>query len=151
MATLNDIVDALMTTISSTTGLRCVELSDNPPAPCAMVYPNDQIEGAYYKAFRRGVFECDVLAHVVVPAGNSPRSAQRALNDYLSPDGSKSIAQAVHERPTLGTDADENPAGSATMTAHVAQVTEYGFVTSADGTRLLGAKVQVHVVCRGDA
>jgi hypothetical protein len=115
-----------------------------------MVYPASPFSDSYYSAFKRGVFEMDVIVQPCIPA-MALRSAQLELNDWLSPFGDKSIAQAIYLSPTLGTAADESTAAAdALMTAHVERVDDYGLVSSADNTRYLSAKVHVHIMTRGD-
>jgi hypothetical protein len=152
MAKINDVLDRISAIVETHTGLRCVDIVDKPPAPCAVVYPDAEIgEGdTYYQAFRRGVFDLPVIVQVLYPT-TGLRTAQRAVNDHISPDGDTSIPRAIFEHPTLGTDPDENTAGTPTMTAHVAGVSEYGMVSSFDGaTRYIGAKVHIAVKTRGD-
>ena len=150
MASINDCLAALRTTITANTGVRCVDIMDAPPVPCCMVYPASPFNEDYYSAFKRGVFELDVIVQPCVPS-TALRSAQNDLNDWLSPFGPKSIGQAVYQNPTLGTAATESAAASdATMTAHVVKVDEYGMVTAVDGTRYLSAKITVHIMTRGD-
>jgi hypothetical protein len=151
VATINDCLTALTDTITTATGLRCVGIVDNPPAPCCMVYPASPFDESYYSSFKRGVFELDVVVQPVI-AAVALRSAQNDLNDWLSPFGDKSIAQAIYNAPTLGTAATESAAASdATMTASVSRVDDYGLVNSQDGTRYLTAKLYVHIMTRGDA
>lgn len=151
MASINDCLAALSDTIHAATGLRVVGIVDNPPAPCCMIYPASPFtDGGYYSAFKRGVFELDVIVQPCI-ATTSIRSAQNELNEWLSPFGVKSIAQAIHNSPTLGTAATESAAASdATMTAHVVDGDEYGIVTAPDNTRYLSAKLKVHIMTRGD-
>ena len=150
MASINDCITALADTITTATGLRVVGMVDTPPSPCVMIYPDSPFNESYFSAFKRGVFELDLIVQPCI-ATTALRSAVNELNDWLSPFGVKSIAQAIYEAPTLGTSTTESAAASdTTMTAHVSNVDEYGIVTGADGTRYLSAKVRVHIMTRGD-
>jgi hypothetical protein len=151
VASINDCLEALRNTITTVTGIRCVDIVDNPPAPCAMVYPASPFGDNYYSSFKRGVFELDVIVQPCIST-TSIRSAQNELNDWLSPSGDKSIGQAIYQHPTLTTSATEATADSTvTMTASITRVDEYGIVAAEDGTRLLSAKVHVHIMTRGDS
>lgn len=141
---INDIVDALMATVTQATGLRCVELSDSPPAPCAMVYVDDitAAEG-YYRAMKGGVVTIPFIIEAVYPTVET-RSAARKLNDHISPFGPKSIPLAILEHPTLGQNGSEDTAAAGvSWTLVVSSVTDYGYATSGEGVRYLRAKVNV--------
>lgn len=150
MATINDVIERLSATITAATGIRCVEIADSPPAPCCMVYPASPFHESYYSAFKRGVFELDVIVQPCVST-TAMRAGQLLLNEWLSPFGDKSIGQAIYQHPTLGTSSTESAAASdAKMTASVVKVDDYGIVLAFDGTRYLSAKLTVHVMTRGD-
>ena len=148
---INDIIDALTATVTAATGLRCVELHDQPPAPCAQVYVDDitSAEG-YYRAMKGGVVTIPFVVEPIFPS-TDPRSASRKLNDHISPFGPKSIPLAILEHPTLGQNTNEaTAAAGVSFTAHVDSVSEYGYATDGQGNRYLRAKVRVIVqITRG--
>lgn len=150
MASINDVIDALSSTITAATGWTCTQNWDNPPVPCVLLYPDDLGEGdTYYQAMARGVVTIPIVACVLVSSTNNV-GQQRRLNDAISPFGATSIIEAVFENATLGTDPDEATGGVATMTASVARVDEIGPTTTFDGTRVIQAKVRIQVMTRGD-
>ena len=154
MASINDCIAALSETITTATGLRVVGLGsmDAPPVPCVMIYPDSPFaDEGYYSAFKRGVFNLRLVVEPCLPT-TSLRSAVNELNDWLSPFGVKSIAQAIHQAPTLGTSATENPAASdATMTVSFGKAPDdYRPIAAFDGTRYISAKIYVHIMTRGD-
>lgn len=151
MSSINDVIDALSATITAATGWQCTQNWDSPPVPCVLLYPDDLGEGdSYYQAMNRGVVTIPVVACVVVASTNNV-GQQRRLNDAISPFGATSIPQAIHQNPTLGTDPNEATAGAdAAMSAKVARVDEIGPTSTFDGTRVIQAKVRIHVMTRGD-
>lgn len=148
---INDIIDSLMSTVTQATGLRTVELSDSPPAPCAMIYVDDiaSAEG-YYRAMKGGVVTIPFIIEAVQPTV-VPRTAARALNDLISPFGPKSIPVAILEHPTAGQSGTEDTAAAGvSWTLKVESVTDYGYATSGEGNRYLRAKVNVSaMITRG--
>lgn len=149
MSSINEVIDALSSTITAATGWQCTQNWDSPPVPCVLIYPDDLGEGdTYYQAMARGVVTIPVVACVLVGSTNNV-GQQRRLNDAISPFGATSIPQAVHENPTLGTNADEQN-GAGDMSAKVARVDEIGPTTTFDGTRVIQAKVRIQVQTRGD-
>lgn len=148
---INDIIDALMATVTEATGLRCVELHDQPPVPCAQVYVDDiNSADGYYRAMKGGVV---TIPFIIEPtyASTNPRSASRALNDLISPFGPRSIPLAILEHPTLGQNTLESTAAAGvSWTVHVESVTDYGYAIDQAGTRYLRAKVRVQAqITRG--
>lgn len=116
-----------------------------------MVYPCSPFDESYYAAFKRGVFNLDVIVQPCV-SSTALRSAQTELNEWLSPNGEKSIGQAIYEHPTLGSSATESTADPLVRyTASIQRVDEYGLVDAADNTRYLSAKVHVRIMTRGDS
>lgn len=149
MSSINDVIDAVAATITAATGWQCTQNWDNPPVPCVLIYPDDLGEGdSYYQAMQRGVVTIPVVANVLVPSTNNV-GQQRRLNDAISAFGATSIPQAIHQNPTLGTNADEQN-GAGTMSAKVARVDEIGPTNTFDGNRVIQAKVRIHVQTRGD-
>jgi len=149
---INDIIEALKGTVTQATGLRCVDLSDKPPTPCAMVYVDDisSAEG-YYRAMKGGVVTIPFVVEAVF-ATTSERTAAARLNDHISPFGPKSIPLAILQHPTLGQNGPEDTAETGvSWTVHVDSVSDYGYATSYDGsTRYLRAKVHVQaMITRG--
>lgn len=150
MATINDVIVNLSKTITNGTGWRCGPLSDNPNVPCVEVWP-DNIGGgeSYYDAMKRGVVNLPFVAYVLI-GSTALRTDQLKLLEAISPHGPRSIPQSIFNAPTLGTSQTESISDPATsMTAHVVGVDDYGFTDSPAG-RLLGAKVRVNVMVRGD-
>lgn len=140
---LNDVIDRLCDVVAST-GVRATPFVDKPVLPCALVYPDDLIEG--YGTMRGGTWTVpmvvQVLASTVDLAGQS-----RWLHAAISPWGEQSIPAAILAAKTLGTAPDENPGhAEACMSAAFKRTTEYGLGLLLDGTRVLSAKAHVDVV-----
>lgn len=151
MSSINEVIDALSATITAATGWKCTQNWDNLNPPCVLVYPDSIGDGGtYYQAMARGVVTIPVIANVLVGSTNNVGQA-RSLYDAISPFGAKSIPQAIHLNPTLGTNADEqNGAGS--MSAVVVRVDEIGpvFDEATRTVRFIGAKVRINVQTTGD-
>jgi len=149
VSSINEAIDALSATITAATGWACTQNWDNPPVPCVLLFPDDLGEGeSYYQAMGRGVVTIPIIANVLVASTNNVGQS-RILNDAISPFGPTSIPQAIHQNPTLGTNPDEQN-GAGIMSAKVARVDEYGPSTTFAGTRVIQAKVRIHVMTRGD-
>lgn len=148
MGAVNDVLAAVRSVITATSGWSCTTNWDNPNPPCVLLFP-DTIGDAtsYYKAFARGVVDLPVVAHVLVGSTNQEAGVER-LYDAISPDGATSVVAAIAVDQTLGT-AEQNGAG--TWSAVVTQVDEIGPVFDTSGAvRFIGAKVHVRVQTRGD-
>ena len=152
MATINEVLDAVAASLKST-GWVCSTNVDNPPVPCVLLYPDDNIGNgqSYFETMARGVVTIPIVANVMVSTVNNVNEARR-LNDAISPFGATSIVDALFHNVTLGTDPDEATGGAgARMTASVVGVNEYGIAYTFDGqTRVLQAKVRINVKTRGD-
>lgn len=147
MATLSDARKALRTTIEYATGLRGYwYVPDALQIPCFVVRP----DAGEVLAFQRGVAE--YALEVTVIAGNiRDEGSQEDLDELLSPMGARSIIAAIHAAPTLGTDANEAPAGSPTMNARALSFREYRPIVVGDaGAVHWSAVVPVVVAVRGD-
>lgn len=146
---INDVIDALCEIIESETGLRCGPFVDQPVLPAAMIYPDDIGGETYYRTMKGGTFELPLVLEVVCSAADVA-GQQRWLNDVISPDGDRSIPRAVLANPTLGTAADENTGNAtASLSAKVAGVRDYGISQMPDGKRVLQARIDVTVLTRG--
>ena len=104
MADIAALVDGLSTNLGTVDKLRVqAEILDTVPIPCAIVGPPTDIE--YDAVMARGADTYTFTVRVLV-ARASERSAQRALFDYASGTGSKSIKTAIESDRTLGGVAD---------------------------------------------
>ena len=91
--------DAVASNLSSITGLRTSgDVPDNPNPPIAVVFL-DQVD--YDEAFRGGMTTFMLKVMVLVSRADD-RTAQRKLNQYISPDGDRSIKKAVESDRSLG-------------------------------------------------
>lgn len=91
--------DALATNLGTITGLRTAgDVPDNPNPPMAIVFLENI---TYDDAFRNGLTTFNFNVMVVVSRADD-RTAQRKLNQYVSPDGERSIKSAVESDRSLG-------------------------------------------------
>lgn len=149
MASINEIADALGSVIKAATGLECSGLVDDPHPPCVMIYPDSIGGDTYFQAFKRGVVTVPMICNVLVES-SVIEGDQRFLNDIVSPFGQRSIPEAIHRNPTLGTAADE-ATSAGDMSAVVTGMSDYTWTENpSTGVRLLQAKVRVDVMTRGD-
>ena len=132
MATLAQIREGLATRIKTISGLRAsayIQFKPDPPVANVVLAPTEfnlDFDGTWNPKLTIWVF--------VNPA--SP-TAQQALDTYLAPTGTKSIAAASHADPSLG--------GVVESTKVTGIVTGPGLVGTA-GSELLGAALGVEVI-----
>lgn len=89
----------LATNLATISGLRTSgNVPDNPNPPVAVCFL-ETIE--YDETFRNGLHTLMFRIMVVVSRADD-RTAQRKLNEYVSPDGARSIKTAVESDRTLG-------------------------------------------------
>ena len=104
MADIAAIIDGLGANLDTVDKLRVqTEILDTVPIPCAIVGPPTSID--FDEVMARGADIYTFTVRVLV-ARASERSAQRALFDYASGTGSKSIKTAIESDRTLGGAAD---------------------------------------------
>lgn len=96
MATLKQVRDGLYDALSVIDGLRAYESQVN--TPCAIVLLDD--EGIDYHETMGGSPGWNMLVRVYVSSAAN-RVAQDATDDYLAPDGPRSIRQTLEDNPTL--------------------------------------------------
>jgi hypothetical protein len=146
-----DVVDRICDVITSETGIRATHYTDQPFLPSVMVYPGESVGSPYYKAMRGGVVDFPVVCHIITSSIDVDGQT-RWLLEVASPWTSNSVVAAIHANPTLGTAPDENTGhASASMSAFVDRVEDYGFASLLDGTRVAQWKVYVTVkLTRGD-
>ncbi len=151
MSSFADVVDRICDVITAETGVRATHYVDQPLLPCVLVYPDETIGEPYYRAMRGGVLDVPIVCHVLASTVDVDGQT-RWLLDVISPWTANSIPLAILNNKTLGTAPDENTGNaSASMSAHVDRVTDYGFASLLDGTRVAQAKVRVTVkLTRGD-
>lgn len=142
MSTINTVLDALKATIESATEWRCTTNWDATRVPCVLLYPDDLGEGGtYYETMQRGVVTIPIVAAVLVSSVVVDSQVAK-LYDAISGSGPTSIPQAIHQAPSLGL---------ADSSSKVSSVTEIGPASTADGTRIIQAKVHITVQTRGDS
>lgn len=91
--------DALATNLATISGLRTsANVPDNPNPPIAVVFL-ETVE--YDDAFRDGLTTLMFKVMVIVSRADD-RTAQRKLNQYISPNGERSIKSAVESDRSLG-------------------------------------------------
>lgn len=96
---IEDIRSALATNLATISGLRTSgDVPDNPNPPQAVVFL-ETVE--YDDAFQGGLTTMQFKVMVIVSRADD-RSAQRKLNEYISPDGARSIKSAVESDRSLG-------------------------------------------------
>jgi hypothetical protein len=99
MALVSDLRNGLKTNLSTITGLRVSSyMPDNPNPPMAVVLPQSV---SYDDTFQRGMntYTFSVLVIVQRPA---ERTAQNALDGYVSGTGASSVKRAIESDKTLG-------------------------------------------------
>jgi len=91
--------DGLATNLATISGLRTSgDVPDNPNPPIAVVF----LESVQYdEAFRDGLTTMIFKVMVIVSRADD-RTAQRKLNQYISPDGDRSVKSAVESDRSLG-------------------------------------------------
>jgi hypothetical protein len=96
---IEDIRDGLATNLATISGLRTSgDVPDNPNPPQAVVF----LETVDYdEAFQGGLTTLMFKVMVIVSRADD-RTAQRKLNEYISPDGAQSIKSAVESDRSLG-------------------------------------------------
>jgi hypothetical protein len=98
MSTVSEISEALRNALTLVPGLRVYEyLPDQINPPLAYV-GIDNVD--YHGAFRGGN-AVHAYAITVVVGRTSDRASQKALDEFLSYDGPRSIRQAIESDPTL--------------------------------------------------
>jgi len=96
---IEDIRSALATNLATINGLRTSgDVPDNPNPPQAVVFL-ETVE--YDDAFQGGLTTMQFKVMVIVSRADD-RTAQRKLNEYISPDGARSIKSAVESDRSLG-------------------------------------------------
>jgi hypothetical protein len=96
---IEDIRSALATNLATISGLRTSgDVPDNPNPPQAVVFL-ETVE--YDDAFQGGLTTMQFKVMVIVSRADD-RTAQRKLNEYISPDGARSIKSAVESDRSLG-------------------------------------------------
>lgn len=96
---IEDIRSALATNLATISNLRTSgDVPDNPNPPQAVVFL-ETVE--YDDAFQGGLTTLQFRIMVLVSRADD-RTAQRKLNEYISPDGSRSIKAAVESDRSLG-------------------------------------------------
>lgn len=96
---IQQIRDALATNLATISGLRTSgNVPDNPNPPIAVVFL-ETVE--YDDAFRDGLTTLMFKVMVIVSRADD-RTAQRKLNQYISPNGERSIKSAVESDRSLG-------------------------------------------------
>lgn len=96
---IQSIRDGIATNLATISGLRTAgDVPDNPNPPIAVVFLENV---AYDDAFRGGLTTLNFNVMVVVSRADD-RTAQRKLNQYISPDGASSIKSAVESDRSLG-------------------------------------------------
>lgn len=96
---IEDIRSALATNLATISGLRTSgDVPDNPNPPQAVVFL-ETVE--YDDAFQGGLTTMQFKVMVLVSRADD-RTAQRKLNEYISPDGARSIKSAVESDRSLG-------------------------------------------------
>lgn len=99
MALVSELRDGLKANLATITGLRTADtVPDNPNPPIAIVLPQSV---QYDNAFQHGMntYNFSVLVIVQRPA---ERSAQNALDAFVSGTGNNSIKRAIESDKTLG-------------------------------------------------
>jgi len=90
--------DGLATNLGTITGLRTsANVPDNPNPPIAVVF----LETVEYDDAFRGGLTTLVFKVMVIVSRADDRTAQRKLNQYISPDGERSIKSAVESDRSL--------------------------------------------------
>lgn len=98
-ASIKEVEDAIVQTLSSITGLRAwTYLPDNFTPPCVIVSVG---EIDYHGAFGNGDITHDVPLLLIL-ARSSDRAGQEALDTYRSPVGDNSFLVALETDRTLG-------------------------------------------------
>lgn len=98
MALVSELRDGLKANLATITGLRTADtIPDNPSPPIAIVVPQSV---SYDDAFNRGMQTYSFTVLVVVHR-SSERTAQNALDAFVSSTGSSSIKLAVESDKTL--------------------------------------------------
>jgi len=96
---IEDIRSALATNLATISGLRTSgDVPDNPNPPQAVAFL-ETVE--YDDAFQGGLTTMQFKVMVIVSRADD-RTAQRKLNEYISPDGARSIKSAVESDRSLG-------------------------------------------------
>ncbi len=91
--------DAVATNLATISGLRTSgDVPDNPNPPIAVVF----LETVDYDEAFRGGMTTMMLKIMVLVSRADDRTAQRKLNQYISPDGDRSIKKAVESDRSLG-------------------------------------------------
>ena len=99
MASVSELRDGIKTNLATITGLRISSyVPDNPNPPMAVILPQSV---KYDDTFQRGMntYTFSVLVLVQRPA---ERTAQNALDAYVSGTGNSSIKRAIERDKTLG-------------------------------------------------
>lgn len=91
--------DALATNLANVAGLRTSgDVPDNPNPPIGVVF----LETVEYDDAFRGGLTTFMFNIMVIVSRADDRTAQRKLNQYISPDGEASIKSAVESDRSLG-------------------------------------------------
>ena len=140
MADLVSIRDALKTTISNISGLRCYDtVPDNAlNFPIAIIIPTS-ID--FDLAMQRGTDQYDFDLLVAVQRADS-RTGQDKLDAFVTGQGSSSIRQIIYNNSTLGL---------ANTSAHVTSMSNYGADVSLKCIDAIGANLSIEVFTKGSS
>lgn len=99
MALVSELRDGLKANLATISGLRTTDtVPDNPNPPIAIVLPQSI---QYDNAFQRGM-NTYTFSVLVIVNRSSERTAQNALDAYVSGTGTRSIKLAIESDKTLG-------------------------------------------------